>query len=506
MAGSSRRNALLQRPPTSPATASNALRIALLALALAFGFLGLRGVIDPDEGRYTNVALHMLESGDWTHPHRSDEAGHWTKPPLTYWAIAASLRAFGLHAWAARLPSALAYLCCVWLAWRIARRLAPGGEATAALAFATMLWPFVASQIITTDFLLAAWQGLAMWAFVEARFGAARRPAAWIALMWAAFGFAFLTKGPPGLLALLPVAALALLAPGPREARAFRVWSLPLFLAVAAPWFVAVIRDEPRLLGYFLGKEVVNRVATDAFNRNGEWYGWLVVYAPTLLLGSLPWTGALLRPLRAVPARLRAWRSRAARVDDASALLLALWILLPLLVFCLARSRLPLYVLPLFLPLAVSVARARLTLAKPLPAWWAIALWAVALSGAKVFAARVDHEDDSRRWAQAIRERAGPARVDDVVFVEDTPRYGLHLELGAEVERASLAALPRPRPIDGAYDHDFAEALRLHGAEAVWIAKTKYWPQVRAQAEAAGWRVETLGAPYRERVVARFAR
>ncbi|MEO6365992.1 MAG: glycosyltransferase family 39 protein, partial [Luteimonas sp.] len=99
--------------------------IALLALVLAFGFLGTRGIWDPDEGRYTNVAINMLDSGDWLNPRRNEDIGHWTKPPLTYWAIASSVGAFGKNPWAARLPSALSYLLCIWLAWRIARRLAP---------------------------------------------------------------------------------------------------------------------------------------------------------------------------------------------------------------------------------------------------------------------------------------------------------------------------------------------------------------------------------------------
>ena len=80
--------------------------IAVVAIVLAFGFLGTRGIWDPDEGRYTNVALNMLDSGDWLNPHRSDEVGHWTKPPLIYWTIAASVAMFGHNAWAARLSSA----------------------------------------------------------------------------------------------------------------------------------------------------------------------------------------------------------------------------------------------------------------------------------------------------------------------------------------------------------------------------------------------------------------
>ena len=80
--------------------------ISVLAVLLAFTFLGMRGIWDPDEGRYTNVALNMLDSGDWLEPHRHHETGHWTKPPLTYWAIAASVAAFGRDPWAARLPAA----------------------------------------------------------------------------------------------------------------------------------------------------------------------------------------------------------------------------------------------------------------------------------------------------------------------------------------------------------------------------------------------------------------
>ena len=106
--------------------------ISVLAVLLAFTFLGMRGIWDPDEGRYTNVALNMLDSGDWLEPHRHHETGHWTKPPLTYWAIAASVAAFGRDPWAARLPAALAYLLSAWLAWRIAVAGAPGDPASRA--------------------------------------------------------------------------------------------------------------------------------------------------------------------------------------------------------------------------------------------------------------------------------------------------------------------------------------------------------------------------------------
>ena len=80
---------------------------------------------------------------------------------MTYWAVGASVGLFGRDAWSARLPIALAYLVCVWLTWRLARRLVPGAEASAALIFATMLLPVGASHFVSTDFLLAAFEALA---------------------------------------------------------------------------------------------------------------------------------------------------------------------------------------------------------------------------------------------------------------------------------------------------------------------------------------------------------
>ena len=116
--------------------------LIVMALVLAFGFLGARGIWDPDEGRYTNVALTMLSSGNWIDPMRNEDTGHWTKPPLTYWLIATSAATFGNTPWAARLPAALSYLACMVLAWHIARHLARGSEETALVAYATMLLPF----------------------------------------------------------------------------------------------------------------------------------------------------------------------------------------------------------------------------------------------------------------------------------------------------------------------------------------------------------------------------
>ena len=483
--------------------------ICVLVVTLAFGFLGSRGIWDPDEGRYTNVALNMLDSGDWLNPRRHHEVGHWTKPPLTYWAIASSVAVFGHNPWAARLPAALAYLLSVWLVWRLARRLQPGTQWPAATVYATMLLPLGASQLITTDYLLAAFEALALYAFVEAqwRTGEAARDGValrWIALMWTSFAFAFLTKGPPALLALLVVFAFNLLLPRARRRRTLHWWGLALFVLLALPWYAAVVLNHPGLFGYFVGDEVVNRVTTHEFGRHGEWYGWLQVYLPTLLLGTLPWTAPLWRWARALPARMRRWyRDPIARGEDAPILLLALWILLPLGVFCLSQSRMPLYLLPLFVPLALAVAAQRHAEGRGLPGWPRLLAWAGVLLALKFGAALWPTHKNAAAWAEAIRARtAGP--VQEVAFLEDMARYGLHLHLGAEIEKVSLDPPPQAR-FNPASDTDLAHELAQREPHVVWVCKEERWEEFQARIGALGYHATPLGTPFHDRVIFRVA-
>ncbi|KGQ19325.1 Glycosyl transferase [Lysobacter dokdonensis DS-58] len=459
-------------------------------LALAFAFLGSRGLWDPDEGRYTNIAANMLSSGDWLVPHRQHEVGHWTKPPLTYWAVAASMGAFGLGTWGARIPSALAYLACTCMVARIARRLAPGQETRAALTFATMLLPAIASQLVTTDFLLAAFETLGMWAYVELRWGDGRARWWWVA--WIAFALAFLTKGPPG---LLPMLAIALAEwKSPRERRVFHVAGFAAFAVLALSWFVAVSARNPHLVPYFLGKEVIDRVATDEFRRHGEWYGWAEVYIPTLMIGTFPWTLSVVAWLRG-------------RLPTAHDRFVAAWIVLPLVVFCIARSRLPLYLLPLFAPIAIATVLPRAGM-RPMP-WNMLMVWVPVLIGLRIVGASIEAPQDARAWADAIRTRA-PGPIDQVVFVDDAARYGLRVHLDAEVEQVSLASVAAPDEarIDPAFDESAARELAEDPdpLRTVWIVESHRWNAARRDLQTRGFRTHALGTPWRDRVFFRVER
>jgi hypothetical protein len=316
--------------------------------------------------------------------------------------------------------------------------------------------------------------------------------------MWAAFALAFLTKGPPALIHLVAALVFDQLMPARRRNRVLQWSGLLLFVVLALPWYVAVIANHPGLFRYFVGDEVVNRVATNEFGRNGEWYGWLQVYAPTVLLGTLPWTPAMWRWARSLPAKVRAWSDRSRREEDAQSLLLVLWFVLPLIVFCVARSRLPLYLLPLFLPIAVIIAKQRLQEGLPLNVRWLFA-WTFVLLALKFAASLWPTHKDASEWAHAIQARA-PGRVREVLFVEDMARYGLHLHLDAKIEKLSLEPQPEP-PFNPVYDETLAQELAEHEPGAVWVCKQALWPQLQRRFAAQGYRAQALGAPYQRRVI-----
>lgn len=430
----------------------------LLLCAWALAWQGSRGLFTTDEGRYTAVALNMLASGDYLVPRLSEDVAHYSKPPLTYWALAASIAVFGQNEWAARLPNALAFVLTVLLVLRIAHRLDAARAPWAALIYASMALPWLAAGWISTDTLLTLFATLAAYGLLARLLDAQPSVRSWWAL-WGGLGLAFLTKGPPGLLgiAALVIAAASSAELRPRLRRLRAGPGLLVFVLIAAPWFITLILREPGLLQYFLQAEVADRVLTDRFGRSPGWAGLVNVYLPTLLLGTLPWSLRL----------LTAWRDRrrwaVLRADPGFWLPLS-WLVLPLLVFFLAQSRMPLYLLPLWVPISLLLMR---TLPAGLRLTWPgralLALWCAVLLALRGFAAHLDLHTDDRALAAELR--AQRAVAGEYVFVEDSPRFGLRFYLDANIERARINA-PTSR-----YEQGLAQLLAESPRCRIYIVK-----------------------------------
>src|SRR5262245_26912009 len=78
-------------PQTVPRAGWGSLAVALIGVLLWLGLLDHRPLIDPDEGRYAEIAREFLVSGDWTTP-RLNALIYLEKPPLQPWATALAFK------------------------------------------------------------------------------------------------------------------------------------------------------------------------------------------------------------------------------------------------------------------------------------------------------------------------------------------------------------------------------------------------------------------------------
>lgn len=442
-----------ERPPTSPGSlrarrpgSAAGLWVLASILLLAFGFQGSRGIWEPDEGFYSNVALGMLDSGDWLIP-RLNGQPFLDKPPLLYWAVASSVGALGVDEWPARVPLALAFVGTALALGALARRWW-GRRAgwIAAGMYSTSLGPFVAANLITPDTPLALFVALSAWLYC--RLDEASTPrlrAGRGVLLGAAVGLGMLAKGPAMLMFAAPLGVHALVRRRPRGVVLDPgAWSAALTaLLVALPWYLAIVRTLPGAGAYILDNQVVGRLATDAYARNSDPLDGLMIYLPALLLGSLPWGLVGLRRRSGMP--------RVEGGEASSRLLLHLWLWLPLAVLLVARSRLPLYVLPLFGPIALFAARRldRELIARP----WrqrerrrrmlvGVAVWIGVLLVGKGALARIEYAGDSRRLASEMREMGVDTRHP--VVTVDTRRNGLSFYGYRHLEQVTISRHPYP--------------------------------------------------------------
>lgn len=428
------------RPDTTHATRWSLLFVIAFGLLLGFAFQGTRGLWSPDEGRYTVAALQMLDTGNYLAPAYSPDEVNFSKPPTTYWVIAASMKVFGRNTWAVRIPYALAFLLTLLVLHAMGRRLVPEKPWLPSVVYGCAAAPFLAGNIVSTDAFLTLCEALAMLGFLCAAFDENERGRKrYVMLMWLGWGLAFLTKGPPGLMPLLAVIPFIVRRDGWRGlGRFFPLGGIALFLLVGLSWYLVVVLRYAGLLDYFLHQEVYNRVFTAAHKRNAGWFGWIKIYLPVLAIGLLPWWPAVGRVIRRWVSAER-WSAKGTPNVE---LFLVLWFLVPFVVFCLVQSRLPLYMLPLFVPLSLLLAlelRDRIDL-RQRKQQLLLAAWIVVLLAAKGIAAYDWHSaDDNRQAAAELRAATPVERYRAIIFVENTAidytieeatPWGLRLYLG----------------------------------------------------------------------------
>lgn len=322
----------------------------LIFTVIWFGSLDYRKLIQPDEGRYAEIAREMAASGDFVTP-RLNGLKYFEKPPLQYWMTAAAFKVFGEDEWTARLWPGLTGFLSVLLAFCTARRLFGDRVALfAAVTLGSSLFTVLIGHINTLDMGLSFFLQLALSGMLLANHEntAHRRRRQWMLLVWAALALAMLSKG---LVSLVLCGATLLLYS--LLTRDFTPWKrlellrgIPLFLLIAAPWFIAVSLINPEFFHFFFIHEHFERFLTKEHGRyQPAWY-----FCAILLVGTLPWT------LMTLHGWLSAWtreRSGARKPEFQPQRLLFVWSLVILVFFSASSSKLPSYILPMAPALAI---------------------------------------------------------------------------------------------------------------------------------------------------------
>jgi 4-amino-4-deoxy-L-arabinose transferase-like glycosyltransferase len=313
---------------------------------MLFAFnLGSLPLTDPDEGRYAEISREMLASGDWIEP-RLFGIPYLEKPPLLYWLTALSFRELGKSATAARLaPTVAAAAGVVAVGVFASRTFGPSAGLLAATVLGTSALYVALARAVVTDMLFSTGLSIALLAFLRAR---ERDDTRGFALAWLGLAIAVLAKGPAAIVLCLLVVGI--------DSALGRSWSwlasrafwltMPLFLAIALPWFFAIEIRRPEFFSFYLWKEHLSRAA------GSEHPHVFYFYVPILVAGFLPWT-----PLAAAAAKDWYRVARESTPDAAAVRFLIVWSVVVFVVFSVSIGKLATYILPVLPPLAILAGR-----------------------------------------------------------------------------------------------------------------------------------------------------
>ena len=325
-----------------------ALPLLLAMVALAYLLpLGSHGLWIPDETRYAQISQGMLLSGNWVSPHFMD-VRYFEKPAAGYWMIAIGQALFGQNLFGVRFASALSTGLSVLLCYLVARRMWNEPRKSFACALLYMSFTVIAASAgyANLDPQFTFWVNLslvALWFALDST-SRGQRLIAW-AVLGLACGMGFMTKG--FLAWLLPVLIALPWMIWQKRWRELLVYgpvAVVVAIAVSLPWALAVHAQEPDYWRFFFWHEHIRRFAGDDAQHNAPWW----YYLPLLVAFSMPWVALL------PPALKQAWQTR--RQSNIGFLLLWLW--MPLFFFSLSKGKLPAYILPCLLPLALLLGHA----------------------------------------------------------------------------------------------------------------------------------------------------
>ena len=241
-------------------------------------------LIEPDESRYAQIAIEMIDSGNWVTPTLSG-VPYLDKPPLLYWLTAASMSMFGQNETAARLPCALSAVLTVLATFWLGKRLVGSNAALCAAIVLLLCGGFVlAGRFVIMDSLLTLFTTVSLLSGYIAIAQGRLRWSWWLASA-VACGLGVLTKGPVAIvLCVPPILAVQWFSGERHRVRTLGWLSFAGFaVMLSLPWFIAVAGENSDFVSYFFWKHNLVRFASSFIHLQPWWF-----YLPVLLVGMFP--------------------------------------------------------------------------------------------------------------------------------------------------------------------------------------------------------------------------
>ncbi|MEE8359733.1 MAG: glycosyltransferase family 39 protein [Candidatus Omnitrophota bacterium] len=314
-----------------------AIPVILFVLALAVftyqaNVVGLE--FKGDESFYFQSAKQMLDTGDWVTPYYFDTP-RFQKPPLFYWIVASFFKIFGIDWSSSRLPSAISMALVVALTYVLALRFYDKSAAImASLIMISTIATFRYARLALPEAFFLLLLSLTIFLLLNRRYYPA----------YVVMGFAFLIKGPVGI--ILPLFIMAAYRYSMGEKGFFKeiklVPGIVITLAIGLPWYLAMIKIHGlSYLDHIFYRETIERIS-------GFSFGKIFYFLPVIFIFYLPWSFFLIPSMKNTVGEI----SQGSRPKDGAVFSLV-WFLAVLIFFTFLGEKHRHYMLAASVPLAI---------------------------------------------------------------------------------------------------------------------------------------------------------
>jgi len=324
--------------------------LAAICCALFFSNLSRVPFFDKGEPREALVVRDIVRNGNWLFPLKLGQDIP-SKPPLFHWSAAISSLTWGRMTEATvRFPSALFAIIGIFLLYAVGRKLyGPQTGLFAGVIVATSTVYQSAAVEARVDMTLTFFLTLALFIFYGIYQGFLKREL-WTYLFFLVLGIGVLAKGPVSLVLSALIISL-FLALKKRWDLLWRLCCHPgliLAIAVFSLWYgLALWTGGEQFFGLQLVKENLARFFVHGEGGTGHQKP-IYYFIPYLFTLGLPWT--IFLPVAVVDFFKDKY------FDDDHLLFLGLWVAGLFAFFSLSAGKRPVYILPLYPPLALLLA------------------------------------------------------------------------------------------------------------------------------------------------------